>query len=246
MRQTDVRTVNPERRLLIVDTPDGELQQLAMDLLGRDFEVHYAADLDEAQLLATELAGQINAVLFTAGIDMERVPQLAARFGVAPDALIPFGLRPAERVVKALHHHGVRWQLWDDPPDASIRFVISGVLHDHDPFELRYHPRIPTNLPAHLEVSGRKSETTVRDVGIGGACLVGGVLGDDGEEGELSFSVGEHTLALPIRTVWSAPATGDDLSIGGVAFLEVDHEAGEILDALLESVLARHRIAPGD
>ncbi|MEM9175214.1 MAG: PilZ domain-containing protein [Myxococcota bacterium] len=238
--------MEPERRLLIVDTPDGELQQLAMDLLGRDFEVHYAGDIDEAQLLAAELRGQINAVLFTADVDMERVPQLAARFGVAPDALIPFGLRPAERVVKALHHHGVRWQLWDDPPDESIRFVISGVLHDHDPFELRYHLRVPTRLAGRFSSGDRKFETTIRDVGLGGACLVGGDLGEDGARGELAFEFSGRTLRLPTRTAWSAPATGDDLSIGGVAFQEIDHESGEVLDALLESVIARHRIEPGD
>ena len=238
--------MEPERRLLIVDSPDGELQQLAMDLLGRDFEVHYAADVDEAQLLAAECDGRINAVLFTADVDMERVPDLATRFRVAPDALIPFGLRPAERVVKALHHHGVRWQLWDDPPDESIRFVISGVLHDHDPFELRYHLRVPTNLPAKLSKAGRKSDTTIRDIGLGGACLVGGELGNEGFEGELSFEFEGNAVTLPIRTVWSAPATGDGLSIGGVKFLEIEHEAGGVLDALLASVIARHRITPGD
>jgi len=238
--------VEPERRLLIVDTPAGELQQLAMDLLGRDFEVHYAADVDEAQLLAAECDGRINAVLFTADVDMERVPDLARRLRVAPDALIPFGLRPAERVVKALHHHGVRWQLWDDPPDESVRFVISGVLHDHDPFELRYHLRVPTNLAARFEVAGDKSETTIRDIGLGGACLVGGALGEEGNEGELAFEFGGRPVSLPTRTVWSAPAVGDGLAIGGVAFLEVDHEAGEVLDDLLGSVIARHRIAPDD
>ncbi len=238
--------MEPERRLLIVDTPHGELQQLAMDLLGRDFEVHYAADVDEAQLLAAECDGRINAVLFTASVEMERVPDLARRLRVTPDALIPFGLRPPERVVKALHHHGVRWQLWDDPPDESIRFVISGVLHDHDPFELRYHLRVPTNLAARFEVEGEKSETTIRDLGLGGACLVGGALGEEGSEGELSFDFGGRPLSLPTRTAWSAPATGDGLTIGGVAFLEVDHEAGEVLDDLIGSIVARHRIEPGD
>jgi len=80
-----------------------------MELLGRHFEVHYASDADEAQLIAAETDGQISVVLFTADVELENVPDLAARFGVPADALIPLGHRPPERVVKALHHHGVRW-----------------------------------------------------------------------------------------------------------------------------------------
>jgi len=238
--------VEADRRLLIVDTPEGELQQLAMDLLGRDFEVHYAADVDEAQLLAAECDGQINAVLFTAQVDMERVPNLAARFGVAPDALIPFGQRPPDRVVKALHHHGVRWQLWDDPADEAIRFVISGVLHDHDPFELRYHLRVPVRLPGRFEIGDDKAETTIRDIGLGGACLISGVLGDEGDSGTLHVTLGEHDLSLPFRTVWAAIDENPALSVAGLSFLEIDHEAGEVLDELLRETIARHRIDPAD
>lgn len=239
-------SVEPDRRLLIVDTPNGALQQLALDLLSRDFEVHYAADIDEAQLLAAEAGEQINAVLFTADVEMERVPDLARRFRVAPDALIPFGVRPPERVVKALHHHGVRWHLWDDPADEAVRFVISGVLHDHDPFELRYHLRVPARLAARVSIDDRKSDTTIRDIGLGGACLVGGDLGVEGDDGQLEFEVDGHDLAVPIRVAWSAPVENDTVAICGVRFLEVDHEAGQAIDDLLLSVIARHRIVLDD
>ena len=236
--------MNPDRRILIVDSPNGELQQLAMELLGRDFEVHYASDLDEAYLLARETDGQINAVLFTAGLHTERVPDLAARFGVTTEALIPFGRRPPEPVVRALAHHGVLWQLWDDPPDESIRFVISGVLHDHDPTQLRYHMRVPTKLPATFEFEDRKVATTIRDLALGGACLVGGPHAAEGEDGRLRFEVGARAVSLPTRTAWAACDQNEALSVAGVRFLEVDAEAGEVLDELLCSVVARHRIAP--
>ena len=234
--------MEPDRRILIVDSPGRELQPLAMELLSRDFEVHYASDVDEAQLLAAETDGKINVVLFTAGVELEHVPDLAARFGVRADALIPFGLRPPEHVVRALHHHGVRWHLWDDPEDASIRCVISGVLHDHDPFELHYHLRVPTKLAAHFEVDGRKAETSIRDIGLGGACLVGGVVGEVGDYGELRFRVGIHEVSIPTRTAWTTPDDDGSLRIGGVSFQEIDHETGLVIDELLESVLSRHRI----
>lgn len=51
-QQTDVAPVEIERRVLIFDSPNGELQHLALDLIGRDFDVHYANDIDEAQMLA--------------------------------------------------------------------------------------------------------------------------------------------------------------------------------------------------
>ena len=243
-RSTDAASVHRDRRILIVDSPSGELQQLAMELLGRGFEVHYASDLDEAYLLARETDGQIHAVLFTPGPQLERVPDLASRFGVTPEALIPVGPRPATRVVRALAHHGVLWQLWDDPPDESIRFVISGVLHDHDPTQLRYHMRVPTTLAATYEFAGRKVATTIRDVALGGACLVGGPHAAEGEDARLRFEVGSRSVSLPTRTVWTAPDENEALSVAGVRFLEVDAETGEVLDELLRSVVARHRIAP--
>lgn len=241
---TDSPSVHPDRRILIVDSPAGELQQLAMDLLGRDFEVHYASDLDEAYLLARETDGQINAVLFTPGLHTERVPDLAARLGVSTEALIPFGQRPPAPVVRALAHHGVLWQLWDEPPDESIRFVISGVLHDHDPTQLRYHMRVPTKLSASYEFDGQKIATTIRDVALGGACLIGGPHAEEGCDGRLRFEVGSRSASLPTRTAWASPDENQALSVAGVRFLEVDAEAGEVLDELLRSVVARHRIAP--
>lgn len=234
--------VEPDRRLLIVDSPGGALQQLALDLLSRDFEVHYAADIDEAQLLAGETDGQINAVLFTAAADIERIPDLAARFRVSPEALIPCGDRPPDRVVKALHHHGVRWQLWDDPQDESVRFVISGVLHAHDPFELRYHLRVPTRLAANYTWQGGKTAVVARDIGLGGACLIGGAIGETGDEGELHLSADGREVGLPTRVAWAAPDTNDALCVGGVSFLEVDPEAGELLDQIRRDVIAAHRI----
>lgn len=236
--------MEPERRILIVDSPGGELQQLAMELLERDFDVHYAADVDEAQLLAAETEGTIQIVLFTASTDLEFVPELAARFGVSPEVLVPFGLRPAARVVKALAHHGVRWHLWDDPADEAVRFVISMVLHEHDPFELRYHVRVPTRLAARYEGASGKNDVSIRDIGLGGACLVGGGFGETDERGELTITYEGREIALPTRTVWSVAGETPGTAVGGVSFLEVDPAAGKVLDALRRAFLDRHAIQP--
>ncbi|MCB9378104.1 MAG: PilZ domain-containing protein [Holophagales bacterium] len=233
--------VDIDRRILVLDSPAGELQRLALDLMGSEFGVHYANDIDEAQLMARDAGGSIVAVLFSTAIPLERVSTMAARFGVKPAGLVPTGPRPANRVVAALAFHGVRWHLWDDPSDEAIRFVLSSVLFERDPFELRYHLRVPTNLPARLAFADGKSEATIRDIGLGGVCLLGGALGAIGEEGSVCFEVDGRAITLGCRVAWKVGDAGATC-VGGVAFLEVDPEAGEAIDSIRKGFIARQRI----
>ncbi|MBY0400750.1 PilZ domain-containing protein [Myxococcota bacterium] len=230
-----------ERRILVLDSPAGELQRLALDLMGSEFGVHYANDVDEAQLMARDAGGKITAVLFSMELPLERVSTMAARFGVKPTGLVPVGARPANRVVAALAFHGVRWHLWDAPSDAAIRFVLSSVLFERDPFELRYHLRVPTSLPARLEFGERKSEATIRDIGLGGVCLLGAALGEIGEVGSVAFEVEERSINLACRVAWKVGDAGPT-SVGGVAFLEVDPDSGDAIDSIRKGFIARQRI----
>ena len=231
-----------ERRILVLDSPAGELQRLSLDLMGREFGVHYANDIDEAQLMARDAGGKIMAVLFSTAVDVGRVSSMAQRFGVKAAGLVPVGPRPASRVVAALAFHGVRWHLWDDPSDEAIRFVLSSVLFERDPFELRYHLRVPTKLPAQLEIQGRKSEATIRDVGLGGVCLLGGDLGEIGELGTVSFEVDGRAITLDCRVAWKVGEGADAVRVGGVQFLEVDPESGDAIDSIRKAFIARQRI----
>jgi hypothetical protein len=234
--------VEIERRILILDSPAGELQRLALDLMGREFGVHYANDLDEAQLMARDAGGKIVAVLFSTAIEVGRVSTMAQRFGVKPAGLVPVGPRPANRVVAALAFHGVRWHLWDDPSDEAIRFVLSSVLFERDPFELRYHLRVPTKLPAKLDFAGRKTDATIRDVGLGGLCLLGGELGEIGDEGTVSFEVEGRPVELACRVAWKVGEASDAVKVGGVQFLEVDPGSGDAIDSIRKGFIARQRI----
>jgi len=240
--KTDRPPVEIERRVLIFDGPDGELQQLALDLIGRDFDVHYANDIDEAQMLAREANGRINAVLFSSALELERIPDMAKRFRVATAALVSIGPRPTDKVVAALAHHGVCWQLWDQPSDESIRFVLSNVLFEQDDLEIRFHRRVPMSLAAQLDVDGAKGETTIRDISLGGACIMGDIIGEEGNHGTLHFDHGNHPVDLPITIAWAAGEPGDDLRVAGVTFREVTLPAGEAIDEMMESFLGQHRI----
>jgi hypothetical protein len=237
--------VDVERRVLIFDSPDGELQRLALDLIGRDFDVHYANDIDEAQMLAREAKGRINAVLLASSIELEHIPDIAKRFGVATSGLVPIGPRPPETVVSALVHHGVRWHLWDDASDESIRFVLSNVLFEQDDLEIRFHRRIPVSHPAQLEVDDTKGDLMIRDLSRGGACLMGDFLGVEGTEGTLHFLIENDPIDLPITIAWTSGEPGDDLRVAGVTFLEVSLPAGEAIDAMMDSFISKHRIAEG-
>lgn len=230
-----------DRRILVLDGPAGELQRLSLDLMGSEFGVHYANDVDEAQLMARDAGGRIVAVLFSTTVPLERVSSMAARFGVKPAGLVPTGPRPANRVVAALAFHGVRWHLWDDPSDETVRFVLSSVLFERDPFELRYHLRVPTKLAARIEFGGVKSEATIRDIGGGGVCLLGGSLGEIGEEGTVSFEVEDRAITLGCRVAWKVGDPGSTC-VGGVAFLEVDPESGLAIDGIRKRFIARQRI----
>lgn len=231
-----------DRRILVVDAPNGALQQLSLDLMGRQFGVHYASDLAEAQLLARDVQGLILAVLFSTDAEIVHIPEMARALGVETTALIPVGQRPANRVIAALAFHGVRWHLWDNPANESLRFVLSSMLYDHDPFELRYHLRIPTQLPARIEVNGEKIETSIRDIGLGGACLFGGMIGEMETRGDLFFDVNEKEIQLPVRVAWSSGDESPETNVTGVAFLEVEPEAGDAIDTLRLAFVERHRI----
>lgn len=230
-----------DRRILVLDSQAGELQGLTLRLMGNEFGVHYANDIDEAQLLTRDAGGRVMAVLFSTEMPLERVSNMAARFGVKPAGLVPVGPRPANRVVAALAFHGVRWQLFDDPSDESIRFVISSVLFERDPLELRYHLRVPAKLAAQLDFSGEKSDATIRDIGLGGVCLLGGALGEIGEEGTIAFVAEGRRVELRCRVAWKV-GEGGPTGVGGVAFLEVDPESGEAIDSIRRSFVARQRL----
>jgi hypothetical protein len=245
-RSSDETGVEVDHRVLIFDGPDGELQQLALDLIGREFEVHYANDPDEAQMLARETGGRINAVVFAPHSPDAVVPDLARRFGVSPAALIPTGPRPDAATVEALLQQGVRWHLWDEPTDESIRFVISSVLFEQDPLEIRYHTRVPTRVEAFVELGERKAGVSIRDISLGGACLVGPVLGAQNAEGTLHFAHRREEFSLPFRIAWCVDVDDDALGVCGVSFLETTPGAVHAINTLVEAVIARHKITRTD
>lgn len=231
-----------DRRILIVDAADGRLQQISIDLLSQQISVHYASDIDEALLLAQDVKDKTLAVLFATELDFERVSKLAILLGLDSSALIPAGQRPTEEVVSALAASGVQWHIWDNPQSESLRFVMSSILHDHDPFELRYHLRIPTRLDARVESEGGKFDTSIRDIGLGGACLFGGIVGDEDACGDLFFAVDGEEIQIPIRVVWTSGDESPTTNVTGVSFVDLEPDTGAAIDALRSAFVERYRV----
>ena len=232
-----------ERRILVVDGPNGKLQSLVLELLERDYSIHYANDIDEAQLLAGEERSLIGAVLLSSEIDDAEIPALARRFGIATNYFVPMGPRPSMAQIEELGRRGVRWHLWDDPDDQAIRFVLSSVLSERDPFELRFYPRVPLEMKGQLRIEQATADVQLHDISLGGACIVGRTTISEGDTGRLIFEIGPTRIDLPIHVAWSTADTGDGTQVSGVTFVEVDVEAGDAIDGLVDGIVGQHRIS---
>jgi len=237
--------VDYDRRVLVLDAPDGALQKLALQLMGHGLSLHYVNDVDEAQLLAQQERGHIGAVLLGPCFTAADVQPLQGRLGVAAGSLIATGPRPCAEEEAHLAAEGLRWHLWGDPGDDTIRFVLYTVLSEQDPLEIRFHMRVPTRLPAVFEGECEKGDVEIRDVSLGGACLMGSITGQLEDPGILRFSVGDDALELACRLAWGTGEGGDAVSVVGVSFSELDPDSERVLGTLVQSVVASQRIASG-
>ena len=64
-----------DRGVLVLDGAEGELQLLAIDLVNREYSVHYANDVFEAPLLAKDEREVLGAVLPSSSVDASEVPK---------------------------------------------------------------------------------------------------------------------------------------------------------------------------
>lgn len=234
--------VNDERRILILDGPEGELQQLALDLLALDYSVHYANDEAEAQLLAAEEREHIAIVLIAEPAPLVQPAELARLLCVEPALLVPMGPRPPDKVLAGYQKAGLRWHLYGKPEIDSIRFVIASVLSEHDPMDLRFYLRVPAKINGCLQAGKKKGDVRINDVSLGGACILGDIVAGEGDSATLDFTIGELDLSLPVRIVWCVEGAGDGVEVAGLAFTELVPEAGDAIDGLVNSVILPYRI----
>ncbi|MCP5056677.1 MAG: PilZ domain-containing protein [bacterium] len=240
---------------LIYDSDAGELGQVALTLMQAGIDVLYAADPDEAMLLASQESDRLGALLTPSSLDtstfdglIERVcPHLAG--GI--ESLLPIGLEPSNEVSSHLRKHGVRWCLWEPFEARELRFATAAALMAGDPGERRKTLRAPAHLFAGMLQGSERRSAVVCDLSSGGAYL--GIEAspeapcfETGSEVDLELPLQPASIFLRARVAHTHDASSPpraDLPGGmGVEFLELGSADLTALSHLLDDLTRRFRL----
>jgi len=250
-----VSIVEYERFALIYDSDSGELGQVALALLDVGIDVLYAADPDEAMLLASQESGRLGALLTPSSLDPSAFDGLIQR--VCPhlaggiESLLPVGLEPDDEVSSHLRKHGVRWCLWEPYEARELRFATTAALMAGDPGERRKILRVPAHLFAGMLQGSERRSAVVCDLSAGGA-----YLGIEPDADAPSFETGsEVDLELPLQPASiflrarvahthdsSSPPRADLPGGLGVEFLEMGSADLAALSHLLDDLTRPFRL----
>jgi Tfp pilus assembly protein PilZ len=235
--------------VLIADSPDCALGEVAVRLTRLGIDPLYTNDLDEALLLAVQESERVGAIAFPVSlplIDLDRTIKLVAtRAGVGPNSLIPIGpAADAERVL-ALRERNIRWAVWEPFQDADLRFVLSNVLLQNARGEVRLEPRIPGHgVRARLYKDEVGSAVDVVDLSMGGVFLATDRPLPEQSEVTLELEVDAHALRMRGNVRWVRENYGgerDDMRVGmGVEFEEAGAALGRDLRRFVQSRISRY------
>jgi len=239
-----------ERFALIYDSPAGQLGQAALGLLDRGIDVLYAADLDEAMLLASQEEDRLGALLvpssLNAGALAELIHRVAPRLPSGIETMVPIGLEPEPDVAALLRRAGVRWCLWEPYELRELRFVTVAALMAGNPGERRKALRVPTRVSAEVLQGETRRPGVLCDLSQGGAYLGVDPPFDTGSEVQMELDVPAASIFLRGRV---AHAHGpelpprDDLPGGiGVEFLEVPKRDRAVVGQLISELTQPYRL----
>jgi hypothetical protein len=162
-----------ERFALIIDSEASALGGVAVRLLSLGVDLLYAADLDEATLLAAQESQRLGAVLIPSSFEVDLVEKLISRvcskLAAGPRALIVAGLEREPDFVERLRDYGVQWAVCEPYDDREIRFVVAAAMSTGHTGERRKHPRIPTNIETTVFMGRHRKEVVVHDLSVSGA-----------------------------------------------------------------------------
>ncbi len=192
-----------ERFALIYDSESGQLGSTALALLEAEIDTLYAADLNEAMLLAGQEKHRLGALLVPSLLEEAQLTALIER--VCPylsggvETLVPAGPEPAPEIVSRLRRAGVRWCLWDPFESADLRFVTTAALMSGNPGERRKNLRVPANLDGELVQDEHRVAGIICDLSPRGAYV--GLEGEfeTGSELDVELKVGHSRVSLRAR-----------------------------------------------
>jgi DNA-binding response OmpR family regulator len=162
-----------ERFALIIDSDSSVLGGVAMRLLELGIDVLYAADLDEAALLAAQERERLGAVLIPPNFEPLLIDALLSRvcskLTTGPRALVVAGLDRESELVAHLRNRGAEWALCEPYEERELRFVMTAAMSTKHSGERRKHVRIPMDAETVVFMGRHRKSVRVHDISISGA-----------------------------------------------------------------------------
>ncbi len=243
-------TLQYERFVLIYDSESGQLGSAALSLLESGIDVLYAADLDEALLLAGQESERLGALLAPSMLDPAVLEALLER--VCPflsggnETLVPIGLEPDPAVTSQLRKAGVRWCLWEPYEPRELRFVASAAMMAGNPTERRKTLRVPAEFLAGLVQGSDNRQGVVCDLSHRGAYLGVEPPFPPGSEVQVELPIPAGSIFLRARVAHahgaSAPPRHDLPGGVGLEFIDPGVEDRQSVSRLLESLTGNFRL----
>jgi hypothetical protein len=239
-----------ERAALILDS-DSEsaaLGDLSLSLITLGLRPLYTRELDELALLAREYRRQVGAVLLPGPDVAARLPKLRKLvlepLGLPIAAVVPVGIDQAPELRTSGRDEGLRFCLPGSFEPHELRFVVSRVLSDTDPDELRLDPRVPCRIGVDVESEHRRVTARLDDLSLGGAFVVLDHPHAERSQLRLRFALLEAPSEVAARVAWrtgaNAPAWRDRGM--GVEFVGPDDGLRERLRRFVAEQTRRFRI----
>jgi hypothetical protein len=237
-----------ERAALILDSDSHELGDLSLSLITLGLRPLYSRELDELVLLSREFRPQVGAVLVSSACIAEQLSglrkQILDPLALPASAVVPVGDDPGPELRESLRHEGLRFCLPCGSEPQELRFVVSRVLSDTDPDELRRHPRAPCNVRVDVESEHRRVPARLEDVSLGGAFVVLAHPQAERSTLRLGFRLLEEVCSVSARVAWrtgtNAPAWRDRGM--GVEFVDLDDGVRDVLGRFITEQMRRFRI----
>lgn len=239
-----------ERFALIVDSEAGQLGRAALTMLDAGIDVLYAADPDEAQLLAAQESDRLGALMVPSTADPQLLATLLARvcpyLGGGVETLVPVGLEPSTDVTATLRRAGVRWCLWEPFEDQDLRFVATAALMSGNPSERRKTLRVPAQLLAGVTQGDVARKAVVCDLSNRGAYLGVEPTFEPDSEVAVQLQVGSTPLSLRARVAHAhsseRPPRADLPGGIGLEFQELGGDDAAAVSQLLDDLTLPFRL----
>jgi hypothetical protein len=192
--------------LLLLDD-GGRLAVLAHRLRRMGYRLLSAKTCDDACRMTERRRLEVGAVLLPGDLpapDLRvALETLRARLGGHAMGLLAVGVRPDPESRRALRVAGVELAAWEPCEDGTLRFQVNRALAGPSDGAARCETRVPADVPAQIEASGRSKAAMVRSISASGAFFETGRPSLPGVDLAIELSVSPETVRLEGRVVYA-------------------------------------------